>query len=151
MTLREPWRTRLLFLSFAINLVTIPMAGMRYFGHFIPPPLPPGPLPPQVMVDRLTKELPPEDGVKFRAAVEPHIEEIEVARTRMEAARTAMLRAIGRTPFDPASVQTAMRKWQSAWNAWSDGIGEAMLAGFGDLSPEGRQQLAEAGLHRRRR
>lgn len=151
MMLREPWRTRLLFVSFAVNLVTIPMAGMRYFGHFGPPPLPPGPPRPQMMVERLTKELPPADGEKFRSAVEPHIEEIEVARVRMEAARTAMLRAIGSTPFEPEAVQASMRKWQQSWKAWSDGIGVAMLAGLQDVSAEGRQQLAEAGLHRRHR
>ncbi len=145
MMLREPWRTRLLFVSFAVNLVTIPMAGMRYFGP------PSGPPRPQAMVERLTKELPPADGEKFRFAVEPHIEEIEVARVRMEAARTAMLRAIGSTPFEPEAVQASMRKWQQSWKVWSDGIGVAMLAGLQDVSAEGRQQLAEAGLHRRHR
>ena len=44
-----------------------------------------------------------------------------------------------------------MRTWQTAWTAWSDGMGGAMLGALGDLSPEGRQRLADAGLHHRRR
>ena len=149
MALREPWRTRLLFLSFAVNLVTVPMVGMRYVMHS--PPLPPGAPRPEVMVDRMARELPAEDGLRFRAAVAPHLEEIDAARTRMEATRRSMLREIGRTKFDRPAVQAAMHDWQAAWAVWSSGIGSAMLDALADLTPEGRQQLADAGLHRRRR
>jgi hypothetical protein len=30
--------------------------------------------------------------------------------------------------------------------AWSDDLGSAMLAALAELSPEGRQRLAEAGM-----
>lgn len=142
--LREPWRTRLLFLSFAVNLVTLPMIGTRLFMH--PPTLPQGPPRPEVMVERMAHQLPPDDAVQFRAAMEEHVPDIEVARARMVAARAAMSRAIGRSPFDEAAVRAAMQTWQSAWMAWSDDLGVAMMAGLAKLSPEGRQRLAEAGV-----
>lgn len=146
MMLREPWRTRLLLVSFAVNLIAVPMIGTRMFLHR--PPLPPGPPRPEVMVERLAHELPPEDAVRFRAAMEQRVPDIEVSRARMEAARAAMSRAIGRSPFDEGAVRAAMRTWQSAWVAWSDDLGAAMLAALADLSPEGRDRLAQAGLRR---
>jgi uncharacterized membrane protein len=144
MMLREPWRTRLLFLSFALNLIVIPMIAGRFVMHR--PALPPGPTRPEVVVERLAHELPADDAARLRAAMKPHLPDIEVARARMEAARATMSRAIGQTPFDEAAVRTAMRTWQTAWMAWSDDLGSAMLAALAELSPEGRQRLAEAGM-----
>lgn len=146
MMLREPWRTRLLFLSFALNLITIPMIGARFVMHR--PALPPGPPHPEVMIERLAHELPPDDAGRLRLAMQQHLPDIEVARAKMMVARAAMSRAIGQSPFDEAAVRTAMQTWQSAWMTWSDDLGAAMLAALADLSPEGRQRLAEAGVRR---
>lgn len=153
MMLREPWRTRLLFLSFAVNLITIPIAAAPYvISHPLPPmpAVPGGPGRPVVMFDRIAKSLSDEDHEKFIGVVEPHYEEIDVARARMEAARAAMLRAIGRTPYDPETLRTAMRAWQVAWKAWSDDFGGAFLEAVGEISPDGRQRLAEFGRRRPR-
>jgi uncharacterized membrane protein len=144
MMLREPWRTRLLFLSFALNLIAIPMIAGRFVMHR--PPLPQGPTRPEVIVERMAHELPAEDAARLRAAMEPHLPDIDAARARMEAARAAMSRAIGQTPFDEAAVRAAMHTWQTAWMAWSDDLGTAMLAALAELSPEGRERLAEAGM-----
>ena len=144
MTLREPWRTRLLLLSFAVNLFAVPMAATRFLMHR--PSLPGGGVPPpQVMIDRLAELLPPDDANHFRTSMEDHVPDIEVSRARMEAARAAMGRAIARTPFDPDAVRAAMSTWQAAWKAWSDDFGSAMLAALGDVSPDGRERLANAG------
>lgn len=153
MTLREPWRTRLLFLSFAFNLITIPMAAAPLFFHrgMGPPSVPGGPPRPGVMFDRISRALSDEDKSKLQAVVEPHFEEIDVARARMEAARAAMLRAIGHTPYDPDALRDAMRNWQVAWRAWSDDFGAAFLEGVKEVSPDGRQRLAEAGRRHPRR
>ncbi len=146
MMLREPWRTRLLFLSFAFNLLLIPIAGARFWTR--PGPLTPGLPRTEMMIDRMVRDLPPEDAARFRASMEEHLGEIEAARVRMLAARGAMSRAIGRSPYDPAAVQTSMRTWQSTWNTWSEQLGQGMLAALPGLSEEGRQKLA-AGDRRR--
>ena len=146
MMLREPWRTRLLFLSFAINLIIIPIAGARYVVYR--PPLPPGLPRGEMMIEHMVKDLPPEDADRFRATMEQHLPDIEAARARMEAARRGMSRAIGHTPFDEAALKTAMHNWQSAWNLWSDNLGAAMLDALPGLSDAGRERLAEAGRRR---
>ena len=154
MMLREPWRTRLLFLSFAVNLVTIPIAAAPFVLHhpmMVPPPVPGGPPRPAVMFDRIARARSEDDRGKLRAVVEPHFEEIDVARVRMEAARGAMLRAIGHTPYDSEALRTAMHNWQVAWRAWSDEFGTAFLEGVQEVSPEGRQRLADAGRRHNQR
>ena len=152
MMLREPWRTRLLFLSFAVNLVAIPTLVVPFV--WVPraverPLLPLGPPPPGVMIQRMVKELPPEDGPRLEAAMAPHAEDIEVARVHMEASRREMTRQLGNTPFDREAAKAAMAKWQANWTLWSQTLGDAMLDGAAELSPEGRERLAARRAGRR--
>ncbi len=143
---REPWRTRLLFLSlagnvFALALIGAHVAGRRQFG-------PPGP---DAAIDRMARDLAPADGERFRAVMAAARPQHALARGRMEAARDAMSRAIGQAPYDEAAVRQAMLAWQSAWLEWSRGFGATMLTALADLSPDGRRQLAEAGQRRKPR
>ncbi len=71
-----------------------------------------------------------------------------MSRARMEQARAAMLRAIGRTPYDAEALRTAMRNWQTAWKAWSDDFGAAFLEAVQEVSPDGRERLAAVGRRR---
>lgn len=143
--LREPWRTRLLFLSVAVNLFTIPVIAGGWLPHRHPHPSGPRS---EVVIRRMARELPSGDAGRFRAAMERHVPEIETARARMDAARAAMLRTIAASSYDEESVRQAMKSWQAAWMAWSDQLELSMLAALAELSPEGRQKLAEAGLRR---
>jgi uncharacterized membrane protein len=145
MLLREPWRTRLLFGSFALNLFTLALIG----AHFAYRP-PPGPSPPERIVEHMVRGLPEGDAQRFRAVMATRLPEIEAAHARMEEARTAMTRAIARDPYDERAVRQAMKAWQAAWLAMSDGIGEGMLSAVSTLSPDGRRRLADAGLRRPR-
>ncbi len=143
MMLREPWRTRLLFVSFAINLLLIPIAGARYLPFRLPltHDLPRT----EMIITHMTRNLPAADADRFRASMEGHMPDIEAARARMLAARTAMSSAIGRSPFDQAAVQTSMLTWRAAWNKWSEALSAAMLDALPGLSDEGRRKLSEAG------
>ncbi len=143
MMLREPWRTRLLFLSFAVNLLLIPIAGARFWAR--QPPLTPGLPRTEMIIDHMVRDLPADDAARFRSTMEDHLGDIDAARVRMLAARGAMSRTIGRSPYDPAAVQASMQNWQSTWNNWSEALGQAMLAALPNLSEEGRQRLAAAG------
>lgn len=143
MMLREPWRTRLLILSFALNLLLLPLAGARLWAPRAP--LTPGLPRTEIIIDHMTRDLPPEDAERFRATMEQHLPDIEGARARMLAARNAMSRAIGRTPYDPVVLQDAMRAWQAAWTNWSETLGQAMLAALPGLSAPGREALAKMG------
>jgi hypothetical protein len=150
MMLREPWRTRLLFLSFAVNLVTLPLAASHVLMMTRHHPHPaPGPPRTSVMVRHISHDLPTADAKRFRAVLMPRTPDIEVARAKMEAAKTAMARVIGRDPYDPAAVAKAMHDWQLSWLAWSGILGQGILAALPELSPQGRHQLSVAGQRER--
>ncbi|HYZ61178.1 MAG TPA: periplasmic heavy metal sensor [Acetobacteraceae bacterium] len=144
MMLREPWRTRLLFLSFAINLFAIALIA----AHLAMRSPSPGPQRPDMIIERMARDLPPEDATRFRAAMAAKLPDIEIAHQRMDAAKAELSQAISRTPYDQAEVRRAMKDWQAAWVAMSDQLGAGVLAALSDLSPDGRQRLAEAGLRR---
>lgn len=146
MMLREPWRTRLLFLSFAVNLVLIPIAGARFWTRH--GPITPGLPRTEMIIEHMVHDLPADDAMRFRTAMEDHLGDIDAARVRMLAARGAMSRAIGRSPYDPGAVQASMQAWQATWNSWSEELGRGMLAALPNLSEEGRQKLAAAGRRR---
>ena len=80
--------------------------------------------------------------------MEEHLGDIDSARVRMLAARTAMSRAIGRTPYEPEVLRDAMYTWQTAWTSWSETLGQAMLAALPTLSTPGREALATMGRRR---
>ena len=101
-----------------------------------------------MIIDHMVRDLPPDDAVRFRTTMEEHMGDIDAARVRMLAARGAMSRAIGRSPYDPAAMKASMQTWQSTWNNWSEALGQGMLAALPNLSDEGRQKLASAGRRR---
>ncbi len=143
---REPWRTRLLFVSLAGNVFALALIGAQVAGR--PRGGPPGP---QAAVERMARDLPQADSERFRAVMEAALPQHALARARMEAARDRMSRAIGGTPYDEAAVRQAMLAWQEAWLDWSRGFGATMLAALAELSPDGRRHLAEAGQRHLRR
>ena len=146
MMLREPWRTRLLFVSFALNLLLLPIAATRFMPHR--PPITPGVPPTQMIIAHMARDLPPHDADLLHDTMDRHEGDIEAARVRMLAARSAMARAIGRAPYDSSAVQETMQTWQRSWQAWSEALGRGMLDALPGLSDQGRQNLAAAG-HRR--
>ena len=143
MILREPWRTRLLFVSFAINLLLIPTVA----SHLWPrrPPINPGLPRTEMIISHMAADLTPADAALWRDTMEKHIGEIETARLTMLAARRAMQRAIGRTPYDPAAVQATMHGWQEAWQKWSETLGQGIVEALPTLSDDGRRALSMQG------
>jgi uncharacterized membrane protein len=143
MLLREPWRTRLLFGSFALNLFTLALIGAHFAMRGRP-----GPPPPERIVEHMVHGLAAPDAERFRAVMAQRLPAIEAAHDRMEQARTAMAVAIAREPYDEAAVRRAMKDWQTAWMSMSDGMGDGVLSAVSTLSPDGRKRLADAGLRR---
>lgn len=140
MMLREPWRTRLLFLSFAANLFLLGLIGTQMFLHHER-----GPPGSEAIVEHMTRGMPADDAARFREIMRADRTRNDLAHSRMEAARRDMSLAIGRTPYDEAAVKSAMQAWQTAWIAWSDALGSSVLKSLAELSPDGRRSLAESG------
>ena len=139
--LREPWRTRLLFLSVAGNIFAVALIG----GHIAMRGQPHGPPGSAAIVDHMAREMPPDDAARFRATMAEDRDHNDRAHARMEEARRALSRAIGGSPYDEAAVRQAMHDWQQAWLDWSNDLGASLLKAFPGLSPDGRRRLAEAG------
>ncbi len=137
-TLREPWRTRLLWLSVAGNLFSATLIGAHIATDR-------GAGPPGLAgaAERMAHDLPKADAARFRATLDRERPWYDMARRRMADARADMARSIGQTPYDEAAVRERMLIFQARWAETSSRFGESLLTAIGTLSPEGRAKLAE--------
>ena len=140
--LREPWRTRLLWLSIAGNLFAVALIGSHMATGR---PAGPGGL--EGVVERMAHDLPPADAEQFRTVLAHERPWYELARRNMDESREALSQAIAHQPYDEAAVRARMQEWQARWVETSSRFGESLLSAIGTLSPEGRTRLAEASLH----
>ena len=139
--LREPWRTRVLWLSVACNLFAAALAGARFV---VGPPGPPGLA---GAAERMARDLPPADAARFRAALDPQKPWFDAARRRMADARADLARSIAQNPYDEQVVHERMAAYQARWAETSGRFGDCLLTAIGTLSPEGRAKLAETTQH----
>ena len=143
---REPWRTRLLWLSIAGNLFAVALIGSHMATGR---PAGSGGL--EGVVERMAHDLPPADAEQFRAVLAHERPWYDLARRNMDESREALSQAIAHQPYDEAAVRARMQEWQARWVETSSRFGESLLSAIGSLSPEGRTRLAEASLRTGRR
>lgn len=136
--LREPWRTRLLFVSVAGNLFSAALIG----AHLLHPAR--AASGPDGVVERIARDLPPADAERFRTVLARERAGHDEARDRMNKAQAELSRSIGHSPYDEATVRTRMAALQQRRAESSGKFGEALLVAIGTLSPEGRARLADA-------
>ena len=98
--LRDPWRTRVLWLSLAGNLFAAPFLGAHFMMQ-----RPSGPPGLDGVVERMARSLPDEDAVRFRATLEHERPWYDLARRQMDEAREQLSRAIAQQPSDAAGVR----------------------------------------------
>ena len=144
--LREPWRTRLLWLSLAGNL----FAGALIVAHLTMNRRP-GPPGLDGVVERMASALPDPDAARFRATLAHERPWYDLARRQMDESREQLSQAIAQQPYDEAVVRDRMHNWQAHWIETSNRFGDSLLSAIGELSPEGRTRLAEASLRPGRR
>lgn len=144
--LRDPWRTRVLWLSLAGNLFAAPLIGAQFFMRH-----PPGPPGLEGVVERMARALPPDDAARFRSTLAHERPWYDLARRQMDEARAQLSRAIAQQPYDEAAVRGRMQDWQARWIETSSRFGDSLLTAIAGLSPEGRTRLAEASLRPERR
>lgn len=135
--LREPWRTRVLWLSVAGNLFAAALVGARFVME---PPHRPGLA---GAAERMARDLPPADAARFRAALDHERPWFDSARRRMADARADLARSIAQTPYDETAAHERMAAYQARLVETSGRFGDSLLAAIGTLSPEGRAKLAE--------
>ncbi len=136
--LREPWRTRVLWLSIAGNLFSATLIGAHLATG-----RPPGPPGLAGAAERMARDLPTADAARFRAALDHERPWYDTARHRMAEARADLSRSIAQNPYDEAAVRERILTFQARWAETSSRFGDSLLTAIGTLSPEGRARLAE--------
>ena len=142
MWLREPWRTRLLFLSVAGNLVALALLVSHLATHrgHGPPGL-------EGVVERMARNLPPADAAAFRAVLDRERPWYQQARRRLDDSQANLARSIARDPYDEDAVRQSLQALQAGLQETSGRFNDSLLAAIGVLSPEGRTRLAESSRH----
>lgn len=141
----EPWRTRVLWLSVALNLFGAALIG----GHFVDRGRP-GPPGFEGAVERMARDLGPEDAGRFRAVLASERPWYGQSRRALDEARADLSRSIAQTPFDEAQIRLKMEALQARWTESSTRFGDGLLSALAQISPDGRARIAETTLHARR-
>lgn len=143
--LLEPWRTRALWASLAVNLFAASLLAASHFRHAAPP----GPPGFDTLVERLARPLPAPDQVRFRDAMARERPVLEAARSDIGSRRAVLADAIAADPFRTDAARAAFAAFQDALRRSSSTFDAALLGVLGDLSPAGRAALADSMRHRR--
>ncbi len=138
--LTEPWRTRVLWLSVALNV----FCGALIGGHLLVgrghgPGL-------DGAVDRLAQSLAPDDATQFRRVLAAERPWYNQSRRMLDAARAELAQSIAQDPWDEANVRLHMIAFQARWLESSSRFGDGLLVALGTLSPDGRSRIAIATL-----
>lgn len=139
MALREPWRTRVLWLSVAGNLFGAALIGAHLATR--EPRHVPGMA---AAAERMARDLSPADAALFRASLERERPWWEMARRRMNEARLDLSTTIERQPYDETAVRAQLDQFNARWAETNGRFGESLLTAIATLSPEGRAKIADA-------
>lgn len=147
--LLEPWRSRLLWLSLGLNVFAAALIVAPYVWHR-PGSGPPGPPGFDMLVQRIARGLEPKDADSFRAAMARERPWYELGRKKLDEARDDVAETVGKTPYDPATTDAALKAMQDRMRESATRFDESLSMAIGELSLDGRAHLAE-GLRQRRR
>lgn len=95
-------------------------------------------------VERLALTLPAADGDKLRSSFRTERPTLNRARADYEKARDGIGAVLRREPFDPAALRDAMSKARAARQDFDQLLQEFIAKAAGEMSPAGRQKLAES-------
>ena len=139
LVLRDPWRTRVLWLSIAGNLFGGALIGAHLATR-------PGKAAPGLegALEHMARDLPPHDAARLRATLDRERPWFDMAKRGMGEARADLARSIAREPYDEAAIRRRMDAFQALRAETAARFGESLLAAIGTLSPEGRAKLAHA-------
>jgi hypothetical protein len=100
-------------------------------------------------IERIAVTLPAPDADKLRAEFGTSRNAIERARADYENGRDAIRAVLRREPFDAAAMRDAMTKARGARQEFDLALQGMIAKAAGDMSPAGRQKLADYSPPRR--
>jgi hypothetical protein len=95
-------------------------------------------------VARIEAALPEPDRPRFRAVLAAEQDRYVAALTAMRAASAEVDAVMRREPYDAAALRAAMAAWSDRWVAFNAAFTETLVHAMGEVSPEGRAQVAAA-------
>jgi uncharacterized membrane protein len=101
-------------------------------------------------IDRIAATLPKEDGDRLRANYRAHQAEVDGPRAVFEQRRDAIHAALRAQPFDEAALRAAMAQARAARQTFDRTIQDFFAKEAAEMSPAGRQKLADWRGSRRR-
>lgn len=149
LSLLEPWRSRLLWLSLALNVFAAALVAAPHLWSR-PPSGPPTPPSFDTLVQRIARGLEPQDAEAFKAAMAKERPWYELGRQRLDEARDKVAQAIATTPYDPAAANAALQAMQERMRESAVRFDESLSAAVGTMSPDGRTHLAQSLRQRRK-
>lgn len=142
----------LLLVSLALNLFFIGVGGaLLVQGYALEPPAASSVRDRSMAgrIERIAASLPREDGDRLRAAYRAHRKEIDGARTAYLDRRGAVRAALRAQPFDIDTLKAAMAQMRAARQAFDVRIHSFFAQQAAEMSPAGRQRLADRPNSRR--
>jgi uncharacterized membrane protein len=137
----------LLFGSVALNLFFIGIT----IALLVRSPTPSPPRNVATRIEQLAQTLPPDDGAKLRGAYSLEHTDVNAARTAYEKARDGIRAVLRREPFDPAAMADAMTKTRAARQQFDQALQGMIAKAAAEMSPAGRQAMADWSPSSRRR
>jgi uncharacterized membrane protein len=135
-------RRALLVVSLLLNLFLAALAGAQYLRHRAEAARQ-EPVLARVLQD-VTSRLDAADAETFRSVLRQEAPHYAQARENLSRAREDIDRALLAPDFDPAATREAMKRWQTAWNAFVGSFSDVLVDAMSRLSPAGRRAIVEA-------
>lgn len=126
--------------SLALNLFFVGVAVAMAVRPHGPPPWDRNVF---VRVERIAASLPQSDADVLRQQIKARQDTIEQAQTKYRAAQDAIRGMLRQEPFDGAAVEDAMAKARAARQNFDQTIQGVFASSAGQMSPAGRQALAD--------
>src|SRR6185312_9580440 len=94
-------------------------------------------------IERLATTLPPSDADKLRSEFRTQRQAVNDTRGAYDRARDGIRAVLRREPFDAGTMRDAMAKARSARQEFDQVMHGVMVKAAGEMSPLGREKLAE--------
>jgi uncharacterized membrane protein len=136
----------LVFLSVALNLFFVSLAGALAYRHYTAPPPPrPAPIDRSVAgrIDRIAATLPTEDAAILRNEFRERAVTVEALRGGYRHWQDEVRGTLRADPFNPDAMRAAMAETRAARQAFDHSLHDLIVAAAEKMSMAGRNKLAD--------
>ncbi len=137
--LLEPWRSRVLYASLALNL----FAAAHVATILLAPHRPAGPNFDSV-VERLARPLAQPEAAAFREIMARERPWYELGRTNIEQSRLQVAIRIRAEPFDPLALRLELLRMQDRLRETASRFDDSLVMALATMPPEARVAMADA-------